>query len=228
MREIFALASTSKGEEIGSRNVPTQDGLTLTELQDVGREVGLEPERVAHAALAIERRQEILPRGTTLGMPTSVGRIVEFANAPTQREWELLVAEMAHTFGGLGKTGSHGGLRQWSNGEVHAFLEPTEAGYRLRLTSAKANATEVNAMGGIGIAFALFLVVLMVGSGKVGAELLIPTLFGIAGAGALVSNVIRLPRWADKREQQMEYIATRAKELMASPSDEENGSEDGA
>ena len=147
-------------------------------------------------------------------MPTSVGRIVEFPNAPTQREWELLVAEMAHTFGGVGEATSQGGLHQWSNGDVHAFLEPTEAGYRLRLTSANKSATDVNALGGIGLAFALFLLVIMVGAGKVGFELLIPSLFAVMGTGALVSNVVRLPMWANEREQEMEYVATRGKVLM--------------
>lgn len=222
VREIFALAST--GDDGNRPSVQAQEGLTLSELQDVGREAGLEPERIAHAALVLSARQEVLPRGTTLGMPTSVGRIVELPDAPSQQEWELLVAEIAHTFGGVGEVTAQGNLRQWSNGEVHAFLEPTEAGYRLRMTTDNSSASEVNALGGIGLAFGMFLLVILFFAGKLDVAFALPAVFGLLGAGALASNVVRLPKWADKREHQMEYIANRAKALVGSiPKDDDSG-----
>lgn len=36
----------------------------------------------------------------------------------------------------------------------------------------------------------------------------------VAGAVLLLGNALRLPRWAAEREEQMEYIATRARALI--------------
>ncbi len=97
IRKIFDLAT--RGDDVGSPPATVPDGLTLAELQDVGREVGVSPARVASAAAALDGHQEVLPRGRTLGMPTSVGRVVDLPRTLTDDEWELLVAELRATFG---------------------------------------------------------------------------------------------------------------------------------
>ena len=47
--------------------------------------------------------------------------------------------------------------------------------------------------------------------------LLLPLMFAVIGAGALASNLLRLPGWAREREEQMEYIAGRVSELISAP-----------
>ena len=47
--------------------------------------------------------------------------------------------------------------------------------------------------------------------------------FGVFGAGALGLNAVRLPRWAGKREEQMEYIAGRVRALIQAPHDSDGG-----
>ena len=42
-------------------------------------------------------------------------------------------------------------------------------------------------------------------------------MLGSIGAGALILNALRLPRWARLREQQMQEIAQRALALIGSP-----------
>ena len=42
------------GDRIGPPAAPVEGGLSLAELQEVGLEVGMKPERIAEAALAIE------------------------------------------------------------------------------------------------------------------------------------------------------------------------------
>jgi len=220
--EIFALAASA-----GSASVPAladQHGLTLGELQEVGLEAGLAPERVARAAASLVRRSESLPRRTLLGAPVSVGRVVELPRAPTDREWEFLVAELRQTFDARGQVTSHSGVREWSNGNLHAVLEQTEAGHRLRLATRKGNATEVATMGAVGLFMALLILAALVSKGRIGLELFFPAMFALMGGGAFAANALRLPRWADERERQMEHIAARARELLAGPSMEENPS----
>src|SRR5687768_3064339 len=147
--EIFEAASApalSRGDA-----APNQ-GLTLAELQAIGREVGIAPERIAEAASSLARSQPALPRRTELGMPVSAGHVVELPRALTDREWALVVGDLRETFRARGKDSSQGETRQWSNGNLHAFVEPTRTGYRLRLGTVKGDAMALNRMGGFGIA----------------------------------------------------------------------------
>ena len=213
--EIFTLATSAADASLPA--VTDRVGLTLGELQEVGGEVGLAPERVAEAAATLDARPQTLPRRRLLGAPVSVGRVVELPRAATDREWQFLVAELRETFGAKGKVMSHGDIREWTNGNLHAFLEQTEAGHRLRLATHKGNAMEAVALGTVGLFMALIMAVAMISKGKIGLELLLPGVFALAGGGAMASNFLRLPRWADERERQMEHIAGRARVLLEAP-----------
>jgi hypothetical protein len=143
-----------------------------------------------------------------------VGRTVELARAPTEREWAQLVAELRGTFRAQGKVESFGGSHRWSNGNLHAYIEPTSEGYRLRLGTLKSDAVPLSLLGITALATAIILMVAQVVAGTLAADPVAPLLFGAAGAITLVSNVLRLPRWAGEREVQMEYIAARAQALL--------------
>ena len=216
--EIFAIATTAGGASLPA--LADREGLTLRELQEVGREIGLAPERVAEAAAKLDARTETLPRRTSLGSPVSVGRVVELPRAATEREWQVLVAEMRKTFGARGRVTSHGEIREWTKGNLHAFLEPTETGHRLRLGAHKIGTKAVTAIGAVGLVPGLLLLV-TAGLDEVtfGATLatLIPALLALSGGGILARNFLRLRKWADERERQMEHIAGRARALLEAP-----------
>ena len=212
VKEILDRAAN--GAEVGRPAVSDEGGLTLSELQDVGREVGMEPGRIAEAAFAIDTRREVLPRGTYLGVPTSVGRIVDLPRELTDREWEVLVGELRETFGARGTVVSHGRIREWTNGNLHAFLEPTATGHRLRLKTHKGNAMPLLTIGAAGLALGLSLLTLFVFEDLGRASLVLPVLMAVTGGGTLGANLIRLPRWARTRERQMEYIAGRIGALI--------------
>ncbi len=158
-------------------------------------------------------------------MPISVGRVIELPRAVTDREWDLLVAQFRETFGARGQVTSHGGVREWTNGNLHAFLEPTETGHRLRLRTHKGGAMALNRLGVAGLAMGLilFTVFLTTGRSPVSMELTMMLLVGMGGA-ALASNMLSLPGWAREREGQMEYIAGRVGALLEErPQGEESG-----
>ena len=216
VKEILGLAANRA--EVGRPVVSDEDGLTLSELQEVGLEVGMDPGRIAEAAFAVDTRREILPRRTSFGMPISVGRVIELPRAVTDREWELLVAELRETFGARGQVKSHGGVREWTNGNLHAFLEPTETGHRLRLRTHKGGAIALNRMGVAGLAMGLILLTMFLTTGPspVRLEFVMMLLVGMGG-GALATNIVSLPRWARDREGQMEYLAGRVEALLGEP-----------
>jgi hypothetical protein len=209
VREIFERAASK--ERLTAPRTSEPDGFTLGELQSIGREAGLDPARIAEAASSLEARRGALPRRTTWGMPVAVGRVVDLPRAPTDREWEMLVAELRNTFGARGRASSQGNLREWRNGNLVVAVEPTESGYRLRLGTMKGDAGVMNVMGVVGMAVAA--ASMLPASVVDGSEALV---FGAMGIVALVANYVRLPRWADKREQQMEYVAGRVQGMLRS------------
>ena len=217
--EIFEAAASHRASDRPA--LSSGDGLTLGELQEIGGEVGLPPERIAAAAAAIDLRRGALPRRTDLGMPAAVGRTVDLPRAPTDREWELLLGELRETFRAQGKDRSSGSVRQWSNGNLHAFVEPTEEGYRLRMGTAKGDAAAINRIGLAGVLMALLFAVLLL-VGVVAEASAAPVVFAAMGAAALAYNALRLPAWAREREEQMEQVAARALALIG-PAPEGDG-----
>src|SRR5688572_19040179 len=91
VRQIFRLATTQKTSDLPSASAV--DGLTLADIQSIGREVGIEPDLVARAALALDAPASMPPR-TSLGMPVEVGLSVPLPRSLSDHEWEQLVAEL--------------------------------------------------------------------------------------------------------------------------------------
>ena len=208
---IFEAAASERAS--GGRALSSTGGFSLAELQEIGGEVGIAPERIADAAAALDLRRGTAPRRTHLGMPVSVGRVVDLPRAPTDHEWELLLAELRETFGAHGKDRSSGGLRAWTNGNLHAYVEPTAGGHRLRMGTLKGNAVALGWLAIVSLVFTLLMAAYLFATGETGDAILFAVLsaLGVAGLGA---NVLRLPGWAEEREAQMERIASRAQSLI--------------
>ena len=227
--EIFALAvrsdSTTPLALSGERD------LTLAELQEIGREAGIEPRRIAEAAQALETRGKLLPQRRSLGMPVSVGRVVQLPEPLTDREWDIVVAELRDTFAATGRVQAQGGAREWANGNLRVLLEPTESGQQLRLSTLNWRLLSLNRMGVVGLTTALVLLTILIpdmlsASGlTIGAVIkLLPTLIlGGAGAVVLAWNRFSLPRWAEERESQMEHIAARVRAMVEEPRSDGSG-----
>jgi hypothetical protein len=209
---IFEAAASERTP--GGRALATTEGFSLGELQAIGSEAGIAPERIAEAAAALDVRGSAVPRRSYMGMPVSVSRVVDLPREPTDREWAMLVAELRQTFGAKGKESSQGGLPIWTNGNLHAYVEPTDAGHRLRLGTTKGDAVPIGRMGVAGLLAGLIIVVSLLLAGEEGDALASAVFFALMGVFALAMNAVRLPRWASEREEQMEYIAARALTLI--------------
>ena len=222
IRQVFARAAEADEEERAGLPSRVDGGLTLEELQAVGLEVGLSPERVAVAAAELDAPPRVVPRRKLLGVPISAGRIVDLPRELTDREWQFLTAELRATFDAKGEVKAEGGIREWSNGNLHAVLEQTESGHRLRLGTRKGDALETTFVGIMFSVMAVIVAFIVVADGREGAALLVPALMGLGGGGVLVANALRLRRWAGERERQMEQVAAWTQNLLsAAPSDAE-------
>lgn len=215
--EIESIFKAAAEQDSASATPQPEHGLTLPELQQIGSEVGFAPDQIADAAALVHARSTATVRRGVLGLPLSVGRTVDLPRSPTEREWEVLVAELRATFAATGKIKSHGQLRQWTNGNLGAFVEPTASGSRLRLRTRRGDAAASSALGLGGLVAAVFTAATAVVFDAGAAELLGPAMFSATGIGMFALNALRRPRWAREREGQMVIVAGRAVRLLSSP-----------
>ena len=202
-KRVFELASES--DDVGGAEPGT--GLTLTELQSIGAEVGLDTEAIRKAALALDH---IRPAGMTRhwGLPASVSRSVPLGRVVDDEEWEQLVIRSRRIFEARGSTDEVGGIREWWNGNLHVTLEPGADGDVLHM-STKNDAVESTMVGAIMLAFGVVLLVAMFLLGDITQNLgkiIGPGLIGGFGLAALAYQAVRLPRWARDREAQFEVL----------------------
>lgn len=213
VREIFSLATTG---EVRGQSLPAEaDGLTLDEIQRIGQEAGIEPEQVARAAERLDARGQSPEVRRSLGLPIGVSRVVDLPRAPTDREWEQLVAEFRSTFGTQGHTMVSGGLRDWSVGNLHVAVEPTAQGERLRLTTVKGDGVALNWLGLIMGVLAVVMTTVVAATGRSDQALEILGMFGGLALAALAANAIRLPLWVRERRRQMEAIIEHTMKLLS-------------
>ena len=215
VREIFSLATTGDARD---QSLPAEaGGLTLGELQRIAEQVGIEPARVADAAARLDARGTPAPVRRSFGLPIGVSRVVDLPRAPTDREWELMVSQFRTTFETQGEATTTGGLREWSVGNLHICVEPTERGDRLRLSTLKEDAMALNGLAVVFGSMALIMWAVVAGVGKPEKALAVLGMFGGMALFAFGANLIRLPRWARERERQMEALAEYAVKLLSGP-----------
>ncbi len=209
---IFKQAATD--QESAQRHLPHTEGLTLAELQQIGKEAGITPEFIARSAAAVDRTDHTQPPRRFLGLPISVARTVDLPGPLSDENWDRLVVELRETFQARGKRQRDGSLREWKNGNLHAVVEPTESGHRLRLRTVKGNAKR-RLLGGLAV-FAFGLVFLLKSAffDPLTVKMMVFTLISVMGLGSMGLTAFRLPRWARERARQMEAIAARAVELV--------------
>lgn len=213
VRRIFELAASTSEALQGSAS--SSEGFTLAELQAIGGEVGLSPDRIAAAASTLDATPAA-PLRDMFGMPVSVQRTVGLPRLPDDNEWELLLVELRTTFAAHGKDGSRGNLREWRNGNLFAYVEPTQAGPRLRLGTLKRDAALVNALGvALSVAAVATFGTLAVTNDLGLPNAFLPVIWGASAAGAFGYNAVRLRRWAQERVIQMERVADRARRLLS-------------
>lgn len=212
--EIFRRAT---GEGAGSRSgdatLPAPEGMTLSELEEIGAEVGIPREAIARAAHSLQRRVEAAPPQRFLGAPRTVSRTLYIDRGLTDEEWNRLVADLRRTFDAKGKVDVQGGLRSWTNSNLQVHVEPEGSGYAVRMRTKKGQASQLALMGGIFTGVGLLSAVgLLLGTGDASISQAVG--FVVAGLTMVAWTRFTLPGWARTRAEQMEGLAERIPRLM--------------
>lgn len=184
-------------------------GMTLGELQQIGRDVGIPPELVASAAREMDHAGQPTER-KYLGLTFGVGRTVALPRRLSDEEWERVVADLRETFDARGTVRREGSTRMWSNGNLQVMLEPTATGHRLRMRTVKGDSRGYvsGGLGMIAIGVLATIAKTIGGEADMGMIASLWTLTAI-GLGMVTAGTIRLPSWARRRRRQMEEIAAR-------------------
>lgn len=213
---------------------PDASGLTLSELKEIAREVGVPAERVEAVALEVARerggadpaptraggdpiggRPSRLDRLLTRGpLPIRVEHDAPLARTPTDAEWEDMVDELRDAFRARGSVRAYGNVREWSNGNLQVVLESGRESGHVRMSTVKGSA---RTLGGVGLAMlglGGLIALAEPGGGATGL------LFG--GAATLVAGSWELPGWARRRHRQMRAIAEGWQRRLARPSTDDD------
>ena len=203
---IFRAAAEGEGSQTPDPQPAHDDGLSLTDLRLIARDVGLSESAVERAAASLDLRVARSDR-SFLGLPIGVSRSVDLGRRLTDDEWERLVVRFREVFRARGRMRSEGSLRQWTNGNLQVLLEPTATGQRVRFATlhGAARSSITIGLGLLGIAAATAIGAIGAGGLAHAAGSLI--FFGGTGLGMLVNGAVRLPRWARVRRQQMDELA---------------------
>jgi hypothetical protein len=202
---IFKQATES--QQTPQRQSPSGEGLTLAEIQEIGRQVGIAPELVVRAAASLTEAGTATSR-KLLGLTVGVGRTIELDRKLTEDEWDRLVVDLRETFDARGTVRQEGSFRQWTNGNLQVLLEPTPTGQRIRLRTVKANA-RAWMMGGLVTSSIAGIVAIASMLGGSHYNLGVAAEIAVIAAGQLAIGALQLPSWAWLRRKQMEEIAQR-------------------
>ena len=189
-------------------------GLTLAQLQAIGREVGLQPEAIARAAQTVDVPP--VRAKTFLGLPLGVTHTVALRRRLSDAEWDRLVVQLREVFDARGRIWAAGSIREWSNGNLQVLLELTADGHQLRFKTVHGGA---RAGITVGLGLVAIAAVLTVSSAMAGTLGQVTTEIAVLGASGLVMiahRAFRLPRWARTRAQQM--VALGARLALPAPS----------
>jgi len=88
------------------------EGTTLAELQQIAKEVGLDPAAVSRAA----RELDSSPRNRSSETPGSVYVELSVDGALSDEAWDDIISELRRSTGSLGKDRLVGGNREWTDG----------------------------------------------------------------------------------------------------------------
>lgn len=214
---IFERAAESESAEV----LPTEraHGMTLSEIQAVGAEVGLPPDRISSAAAELDAGGGGAIVSRAFGRPIAVRHAVPLPRAPTDEEWEIILSDVRATFNAQGRTASSGPSRQWRNGNLHVVVEPTADGFRLRMGTRKGGASGQGMAGAILLVVGLIILASEYTAGIDGGEIASALAIALTGAALLGSQMLSLPAWAEKREDQMREIAARTTALLERPAE---------
>lgn len=211
-------------EREGSQRVTAAapHGLSLADIQQIASEAGIAPAAVA-AAASMVRRGDLAPTSvqSMAGAPLKIARTIRFGCEVDDQAWARMVVLLQETFAARGRLRTDGALREWSNGNLRAVLEPTAQGHQLRLSTRKSNAGALRIFGNVSIVGALLVGLLMLAVNTVqgapppqGLPLLGVLMPALIGVGVRLADSVNRRAWGRERARQFDALPGQLRDLL--------------
>jgi hypothetical protein len=216
--------------------LPATSGLSLLELQAIAAEAGIDARAVARAADMVVRG-DLVPTQVqhATGAPIALARTIRFEREVNDDTWARMVVLLQDTFAARGRLRTEGALREWSNGNLRAVLEPTPQGHQLRVSTRKGNAVALRTFGNMAMMGSVVVGGIMLAvNGVQGAPppeglpwlaVLVP---GFMGLGARLQDVMSRRAWGRERVSQLDALPAQLRSLLppVTGSDSKRGTAD--
>lgn len=217
-QEIHAIfeRAAKRQEQARRAEAASEAGLTLEELQRIGRAAGIEPEHVASAAANLSVSEPPRAVDSVFGVPSEVRRERVLQRPATDEAWERMVTELRRAFGQSGVAGEVGRVREWSTtsddkAPVRVTVTPEGEASRVVIEQQLQSQHEGLKTGlATGLVMALFLAGYLVwGDFPAYYPILIPGLV-LAMVGALVGGTwFQLTRHARQQDERFAAVLDR-------------------
>ena len=214
--EISKILKRAAELEHDENSVDDTDGLTLQELQQVSKEVGIDPKYIQQALRELQTPAQSLT-SNMLGGPFKYHILETAPGVLTEEEWEEVVSEIRRIHGGIGKTSKLGNTFEWEQrkkevGYIQISLSPKKDHTQIHLNAnyryyASMIYTFAGIFGGI------FLLVL---SNKMGLTVINQTIATVLGAaGVLTAARFYLSGWMKKKRKTYDKLINRFREMLS-------------
>lgn len=212
-KEIAAIFKQAAEDfEVAQQNVSSGEGLTLSEIEEIAKEVGITPEFISRAAAKVDARHSPSGEKKLVGLPIEVKRVVTVPGGFGDSDWDRLVVDLHDTFGVIGSTKEDGRVRTWTSENMHVRLEPAGSDYRLRIEKTNSIAAISMVMGGIFVFMSLMFMAILMTKGRFMTQMddtLIGFILAAIGLGAGGFSARRLPGWHKTESERMDDIIAR-------------------
>ena len=212
-KEIAAIFKQAAEDfEIAQKNVASAEGLTLSEIEGIAKEVGISPEFISRAVAKVDARQNPSREIKLIGLPIEVKRVATISGGFGDSDWDRLVVDLHDTFGVIGSTKDDGRVRTWSSENMHVRVEPAGSDYRLRIEKTNSIATISMVMGGIFVFMSLMFMAILMTKGRFLTQMddtLIGFILAAIGLGAGGFSARRLPGWHKTESKKIDDLIAR-------------------
>ncbi len=195
-----------------------EEGLTLDELEAIGREHDIDPTAIRRAAASLDRVREASRAGTYLGVNTDVRHIARIPGPVSGDTFASIAEDCRRIFGARGHVRSDETSWEWHNGNLRVVLEPDpdSAGHRLYMSSRLGAARSMAPAGLFAAVMAAF--VFLAGT-FTGEPDIVPISVLMAVVGAALYSVAHVSTrsWSAERQAQMTELGQRAAQRQRTP-----------
>ena len=213
--EISKILKRAVELEHDRNNIDDSDGLTLQELQQVSKEVGIDPKYIQQALRELQTPAKSLT-SNILGGPFKYHIIETAPGILTEEEWEEFVSEIRRIHGGIGKTSKLGNTFEWEQrkqevGYIQVYLSPKKDHTSIHLNANyRYYASMIYAFTGV---FGTILLIKLFGSmGLTGISQAIASILG--ATGILTATRFYISSWMNKKRKTYFKLINRFREML--------------